>query len=244
MYAGEGATRTTRDLGRALNAHVPGGRAFAGAGERKLGVNSSRAPGWGEAAALRFRGSGSKLTPAPRGKEQARVPPRPGQGAEPAATPEDGGGAGRPGTGEAARPPASLGRGRGRAWRPLARAGPRGAACGGADLRAAPAGPGPEPGPGRRSGRLRSRPGAPRGGGGAPPPATPRARPRRAPPTRRGGREGARARGPRREKAARGRQAHGSRPLHPPPPGPGGPAPSPSPQPGPARPPRGPGTPH
>jgi hypothetical protein len=69
----------------------------ASGGKRKLGVNAFRTPKWGEAVALILRGSVSKLTFAPRGKENVGSA-QAGLGGGACRDPENGGGAGRRGT--------------------------------------------------------------------------------------------------------------------------------------------------
>lgn len=74
------------------------GHLFASGGKRQLGVTASRTPRWGETVALIFPGSVSKLTFGPREKESVG-PAQAGLGGGACGDPEDGGGAGRRGTG-------------------------------------------------------------------------------------------------------------------------------------------------
>lgn len=171
-----------------------------------------------------FWGLQTKLTFTPGGKE-SMGPAQAALGGGACRDPEDGGGAGRRGTGnphaKALGCPRASG-GRDRAWRAparrQARVRPKGCGLPGSRSRVASA-------PGQRAGRPRTSPGTGGGGGGGSEhgraPATPRAAEH---PTRRGAREPP-------EKAVCGRQEHDCRPaarlLHrssrPPRPGPGTP---------------------
>lgn len=190
--------------GFGLTSTSPEGHLSVSGGKRKLGVNAFRTPNWGEAVGLIFRGSVSKFTSAPRGNESvgpAQV--RLGGGA--CRDPENGGGAGRRGTGNSLAKTLSRPRATGgpsptcsHPGRPQAPTEPRGAAYGVPGARQAHARAMAEV-------RVAAEPtGTLRGGGGAPVRAAAILRAAEHP--------RARARGPR-EKAARGSQEHDSRPV-------------------------------